>query len=354
VVVRVSGPADLVASLPTMLGFVPEESVVAIAMHRRGTRSRVGGMARIDLAPDPVPEGVQRAELDRALADALLRHLERSEPDSVVVVVVSDAGPAGPGGGPPHEGLVDVVTDAFAGRGVPVTSAVWTPRVVAGAPWRCYGDCGCTGTLVEPTGTLAAAEAAGIGRVTYGSRDEVAAALAPEPAATGRRRRQLVDDAHRAALTDRGLAGAAAARRDLEAVRHAVAEVGRDVVLAEEEIARLAVALCDPRVRDVALGFAAGHDEAVDPDHAARLWTLLARAVPAPEVAEPATLVAFATLDRGGGAALTVALDRAMAADPDHQLSRLLAALVASGVDPAALREMVAESSAESAARLAA
>src|SRR4051794_37576526 len=58
VVVRVSGPEDLVASLPTMLGFVPEESVVAIAMHRHGTRSRVGGMARIDLATGPGAAGL--------------------------------------------------------------------------------------------------------------------------------------------------------------------------------------------------------------------------------------------------------------------------------------------------------
>ena len=349
VVVRLGGPQDLVGSLPSMLGFVPEESVVAIAMHRREGRSRVGGMARVDLVAEAAAH--ERAEVDRVLAHALRDRFVRSKPDNIVVVVVSESES---GGRPPHAGLVDAVTEAFAELGVPVSGAVWAARVAAGAPWRCYDDCGCSGTVPDPTGTLAAAESAGIGRVTYGSRDEVAAALAPEPAATGRRRRQLVDDAHRAALTDRGLAGAAAARRDLEAVRHAVAEVGRDVVLAEEEIARLAVALCDPRVRDVALGFAAGHDEAVDPDDAARLWSLLARAVPAPEVAEPATLLAFATLDRGGGAALTVALDRAMAADPDHQLSRLLAALVSSGVDPAALREMVAESSAESAARLAA
>src|ERR1700712_1301934 len=69
VVVRVSGPEDLVASLPTMLGFVPEESVVAIAMHRRGTRSRVGGMARVDLVAGAAPE--RRAEGDRVLAGAL-------------------------------------------------------------------------------------------------------------------------------------------------------------------------------------------------------------------------------------------------------------------------------------------
>ena len=349
VVVRLGGPGDLVASLPSMLGFVPEESVIAVAMHRRGARSRVGGMARVDLVA--AADAPERAEIDRVLTDAIVARLGRASPDSLVVVVVSDAEPEGR---PPHGALVDTLTAAFAGIGVPVTGAVWTARIAAGAPWRCYDDCGCTGVLSDPTGTLAAAETAATGRVTYGSRAEVDASLAPDPATGGRRRRELVDDAHRAALTDRELSGLAAARRDLDAVRHAVAEVGRGEVLAEEEIARLAVALCDPQVRDVCLGFAAGHDDTVDPDHAWQLWTLLTRAVPIPEVAEPATLLAFATLDHGGGATLTTALERAMDADPGHQLSRLLGSILASGIDPAEVRDMVAGAAAEAGARLVA
>lgn len=349
VVVRLSGPQDLVASLPSMLGFVPEESLVVVAMHRRGGRSRVGGMARVDLVPRADPR--ERAEVDAVLVAAVRRRLERAAPDSLVVVVIADSD-ADSDAGPPHAALVEGLRESFGEVGVPVTGAVWAARVAEGAPWRCYDDCGCTGTLTDPTGTLAAAETAAAGRVTYGSRSEAEAVLAPDPAASGRRRRELVDDAHEAALTDRELSGVVAARRDLEAVRHAAAEVGRGVVLAEEEIARLAVALCDPRVRDVCLGFAAGHDAGVDPAHAEQLWTLLVRAVPAPEVAEPATLLAFATLDHGGGAALTTALLRAADADPGHQLSRLLASIVAAGIDPATVREMVAGAAAESAARL--
>lgn len=349
VVVRLGTPPELVASLPAMLGFVPEESIVAMAMHRRGGRSRVGGMARVDLGPGEHP--ADQAEIDRVLATAVLGRLERTEPDALMIVVVSDGVPAER---PPHASLVDAVTEAFAERRIPVTGAVWAARVAAGAPWRCYDDCACAGTLPDPTGTLAAAEVAGAGRVTYASRAEVEAALAPEAAASGRRRRDLTDDAHQAALTDRALSGVGAARRDLDAVRHAAAEVGRGVVLADEEIARLAVALCDPRVRDVCLGFAAGHDDAVHPEDARRLWTLLARAVPAPEVAEPATLLAFASLDDGGGAALTVALDRAVHADPEHRLSRLLGSIVASGIAPGVVREMIAGAAAEAGARLAA
>jgi hypothetical protein len=306
-------------------------------------------MARVDLVSRAEPH--ERVEVDRVLVAAVRQRLERAAPDSLVVVVVADAEP---GEQPPHAGLVEGLRESFGELGIPVTGAIWARRVAEGAPWCCYDDCGCTGTLTDPTGTLAAAETAAAGRVTYGSRTEAEAVLAPDPAADGQRRRQLVDEAHQAALTDRELSGLAAARRDLEAVRHAAAEVGRGVVPAEEEIARLAVALCDPRVRDVCLGFAAGHDAAVDPDHAEQLWTLLVRAVPAPEVAEPATLLAFATLDHGGGAPLTTALERAVDADPGHQLSRLLGSLLAAGVDPATVREMVADAAAESAARLAA
>lgn len=349
VVVRLSGPQDLVASLPSMLGFVPDESLVVIAMHRRGGRSRVGGMARVDLVAEAAAS--ERPEIDRVLVAAVRQRLERAAPDSLVVVVVAEAAPDGP---LPYTALVEAVTASFGELGVPVTGTFWAARIAEGAPWRCYDTCGCTGTLSDPTGTLAAAETAAAGRVTYASRDEAEAVLSPDPAARGARRRELVDEAHQAALTDRELSGLAAARRDLDAVRHAAAEVGRGVVLAEEEIARLAVALCDPRVRDVCLGFAAGHDAAVEPAHAEQLWTVLVRAVPAPEVAEPATLLAFATLDHGGGATLTTALVRAMDADPGHQLSRLLGSIVAAGIDPADVREMVAGAAAESAARLAA
>jgi hypothetical protein len=357
VVVRLGAPAELVASLPAMLGFAPEESVVAIGMHRRGERSRVGGMARVDLVTDLAAHGLgpeDRAEVDRTLATAVRHRLERTDPDTLTIVVVSGSESGEAGDRPPHAGLVDALTDTFAELRVPVTTAVWAARVEAGAPWRCYDPCACTGTLPDPTGTLAAAETTASGRVTYASRAEVEAALAPEAAAGGRRRRGLVDDAHQAALTDRELSGLGAARRDLDAVRRAVAETGRGVVLAEEEIARLAVALRDPAVRDVCLGFAAGYDAAVDPDHAEQLWTLLMRAVPAPEVAEPATLLAFASMDHGGGATLTVALERAMAADPHHQLSRLLGSIVAAGIDPATVRDMIGDAAAEAGARLVA
>ncbi|WP_018334563.1 DUF4192 domain-containing protein [Actinomycetospora chiangmaiensis] len=343
-VVSISDPADLIASVPPLFGFTPEESLVVLGMHGPERKRRLGASLRVDLGAAP--------EDDAVLAAAARDRLAPTRPDAVVVVVVSAAHP-GPDGRPPGAGLVDAVTDAFAELRIPVIGATWTERIAAGSPYRCFERCACSGTLPDPGGTRTAAETTALGRITYGSHEEMAASLAPDPGADSRRRRDLVDEAFRAAALDRELAGVAAARRDLEAVRRAVAEVDAGGGLAEEEIARLAVALCDPRVRDICLGWAAGCDDTVDPAAAEELWRVLVRAVPAPEVAEPATLLAFAALDHGGGATLTTALERARAADPDHTLSGLLATMLAAGQTPEAARRMVERAAAETRERLA-
>ncbi|WP_433799082.1 DUF4192 domain-containing protein [Actinomycetospora sp. CA-084318] len=344
VVVPISDPADLVASIPPLFGFTPEESLVVLGMHGPDRSRRLGASLRIDLGDDPADDVV--------LADAARDRLAPTGPDAIVVVVVS-AGPPGADGRPPGARLVDAVTDAFAELRIPLIGATWAERIAAGAPYRCFERCDCSGTLPDPGGTRTAAETTALGRITYGSRDEMAAALAPGPGAGSRRRRELVDDALEAAVLDRELSGPAAALRDLEAVRRAVAEVAAGGVLAEEEIARLAVALCDPRVRDICLGFAAGCDDAVDPAAAEELWRVLVRAVPEPEVAEPATLLAFASLDHGGGATLTTALERARRADPDHRLSGLLTTMLAAGQTPETARRMVERAVAETSRQLA-
>jgi hypothetical protein len=128
-------------------------------------------------------------------------------------------------------------------------------------------------------------------------------------------------------------------------------EVAAGRALTDTEIARVAVALSDPAVRDVAVGWALDRDEGVG-TAAEQRWTLLVRALPAPEVADPAVLLACAQLVRGGSGLVGIALERARRADPGHRLAGLVGTLLAAGAGPEAMRSAFREASAESLAHL--
>ncbi|NUT46190.1 MAG: DUF4192 domain-containing protein [Saccharothrix sp.] len=92
--------------------------------------------------------------------------------------------------------------------------------------------------------------------------------------------------------------------------------------LTDHEVADLAVALSDYTVRDACIATTAG-------DHALaaeKLWTDLTRQFPAPERAEPATLLAFSAYLRGDDVLAAVAVECAESAFPDHRLAELLRA----------------------------
>lgn len=339
VTVSLRTPADLVASVPALLGFVPQRSLVAIAMLRHENRQRLGAMCRIDL-----PEDTEQAA---AFAEAMVARLATSDPAWVQLVVIADQ-PQLPGlGAPPEAGLVEIVAATFAAEGIDTPGPLWVARVEPGALWRCYELCGCAGAVPDPGATTMAAHTALLGRVTYRSRDEAASALAPTPEAESPQRRALLDAAYRDAGSARVADPVAAARGDVDAIRAAIATTAAGDTLEETVLARVVAVLADPAVRDVCLGFAAGRDPAVDPAAAEELWWQLTRATPAPEVAEPATLLAFATLRHGGGVTLSVALEHAMRADPAHQLSRLLGQIVNAGMRPDVIEDMVLGASAE-------
>lgn len=337
VTVSLRTPADLVASLPALLGFVPEHSLVAIAMLRHEDRQRLGAMCRIDL-----PESTEQAA---AFAEAILARFATSDPAWVQLVVIADQPerqPDHPGpGAPPEAGLVEIASTTFAAEGIDTPGPLWVARVEPGALWRCYEPCGCAGALPDPGATTVAAHTALLGRVTYRSRDEAAAALAPTAEADSPRRRELLDAAYREAGAARVADPAQAARDDVAAVRAAIATSATGCILEETVLARVVAVLDDPVVRNVCLGFAAGRDPAVDPAAAEAFWWQLTRATPAPEVAQPATLLAFAALRHGGGVILSVALERAMRADPAHELSRLLGQVVNAGVHPRDIEDIV-------------
>jgi hypothetical protein len=321
--VRLSGPSELIAAVPHLLGFHPHDSVVLLAMHER----KLGLTLRADLVTN------DQAPL---LAEQLLAPIARQRPTSVAVIVIG--GEPTPDGDPPHRVLVDALAGVLTGGGLAVVHAAWAAETARGAPWRCYRDPLCAGTAPDPATSQLAAATVAAGAVTFGSRQEMAELVAADDPAALQRRAVLLD----AADADHPMSARVVAQR-LARLRelHRAAAAG-DLTLSDSVVAEVASALCDHRVRDACLPWCSGPGA----DAAERLWLALVRATPAPERAEPAALLAFAAYLRGDGALAGVALDAALHACPQHSLSGLLRAALDGGLPPELLRSVAADAAA--------
>lgn len=340
-VVRINRPETLLASLPALFGFAPSASLVVVCLQGAAASRRVGASMRCDLPTDRQGEW----ELLRYAHEAMAAR----RPDAVLIAVV---GGDLEGTELPHTWLIDRLGEAMAGSGIDVLASLWAPAIHPGAGWSCYEGC-CAGLLPDPTATEAAAHTALLGRRTYLSREDATAAITPDAAAASPARRQALDTALGAAVARRtGHGDLRAVREDLDTLRAACATVGRGEPIAEADLMGMVAALIDPRVRDVALGFAAGCDDTVTAEDATALWALLTRAAPAPEVAEPATLAACAALCAGGGAVMTAAIDRARTADPEHRLSGLVATMIAASIEQQTMRDMIVKAATQTAAEV--
>jgi hypothetical protein len=72
-----------------------------------------------------------------------------------------------------------------------------------------------------------------------------------------------------------------------------------------------------------------------------KLWTDLTRLARPGYVAAPASLLAFVAWESGNGALANVALDRALADDPQYSMARLLRQVINSGASPNVARLLV-------------
>ena len=102
----------------------------------------------------------------------------------------------------------------------------------------------------------------------------------------------------------------------------------------KNEIAWLGVTLTDLRVRDDAW---ARMDPDFGPAHQ-RLWTDLVRLLPDRYVPAPAALLAFTAWQAGNGALASIALERALGADPEYSMALLIAEALHAGLPPSAAK----------------
>lgn len=321
VTVDVRGPAELVASVPTLTGFHVTESLVLVALGGVSGR-RVGLAVRIDLAAP---------EHDPTIAAAAVSGLMRGSPQEATVMVFSTAS----GADPPRSALVDVVGLELARRGVPVRTVIWAESTTAGSRWSCYDGC-CGGLIPEPSTLPLLAASTLNGQVVYASRAELERVVAPtEPERLRRREQRLIEVIDAAAAGDPAGARACDVAAGVARVERAVAEAAQGrLELDDDAVVELAMALSLPSVRDDAIRHSGGPHAAA----AEQLWAALTRETPDPEAAEPACLLAATALIRGDGALANVAIERAERAWPGHRFGRLLSAVARAGISPEELR----------------
>ena len=319
-VARLSGPGEILAVLPSLCGFPPQESLVLLSL--RGPRSRLGLTARVDL-PDP-PAGPALAALcaDRMAGDGATQ---------VVVVVLSEHGR--------REDLVGAVRDALEQRDVGVLEAL---HVSAGR-WTSYtcaaSCCPAEGTPVPtapPVLGLVRAEQVATGRVVLPSRDDLVRSLAPPVLLAATAAAQHLDQARQAWLRSRAEHGAAAARRStLDHVQALLDRVAGGTPVGPVDAAVLTVGLEDLQARDAVATLILTREQEL-----LSLLVQVARQVVPPDDAPVCTLVAWTAYARGDGALANVALDRALAGRPDYSLALLLRSCLDGGVHPDEVRSL--------------
>jgi hypothetical protein len=311
-------PGELVAAIPGLLRFAPTDSIVLIT-YSGGRTLGLEAVLRMDL---PAPEHVD--DVIGQLGTVVANHEA-----TMVELVVFGGGNTDPPGVPHHD-LVEGLTESFDRAGVTVAHAIWTAAATAGAPWRCYRDPECAGVVRDPTGSPLVAAVNGPGAVTFASREELAAQLAPDPPDRLARRLALF-----AALP------AVDAGREISFLRTMVDGIGSGEPEPDDAtVVRIAHALSCPDVREACLAMAL----TARARPAERMWTVLTRAVPGQAVAVPAALLAVCAYLRGEGALAGVAVDIALAADPDHPLSHTMREVMDHGIPPHRFRSMLAES----------
>jgi hypothetical protein len=340
--VQVSGPADILAVVPHLMGFHPRLSFVVIGA--AGPRRRIELGFRYDL-PDP-PGAAAAAEI----ADHAVAVLGQRGASMVI----------GIGYGPGR--LVTPVADAFAAaagrRGLPLRDLL---RVEDSRYWSylCANTecCPADGTAFDSQSHPAAAAMTVAGLAAYPDRDAVAATLAPPAGEVARSMGQAIERAcvRAQALMDRAQRHGTGNPLRLvvgegrRAVREAIGVYrGGGRITDEDRFAWLAVTLVHLAVRDDAWA-------RMVPEHRRAhlsLWADIVRRCDGPWLPAPASLLAFTAWQSGDGTLANIALDRALAADPGYSMARLLRDILAAGVPPSLARlpmtpEEVAESYAQ-------
>ncbi|MGN6331305.1 MAG: DUF4192 family protein [Motilibacteraceae bacterium] len=357
-VVRLSGPASLVAAVPHLVGFEPVESVVVVAMRETAEgRTRIVLTERVDLpgllSDDPDDELLAQAGLDQEealdlgveLADLLAVRAAQAGASSAVVIVWS--GSARPGSPLPFRRLVDQLGDALADLEAPMLDAL----AVGPDAWWSYvcQDTGCcppegTARASLDSGPFAAASALA-GRSLLPDRAALVRSVARVEGEELERQQELRDRV-RAELEARveAVGNASFLRwQTLDLWEEWLLALPQRRVVPDEVVARLSIGLEDLVTRDAVVCRVLTDEPEVVDDAIALLLAVVPRALPSEDSA-CTTLLGWFAYAQGDGALANVCLDRVQESDPAYSMAALLREGIERGAEPHLLREAARDS----------
>ena len=323
--IRLSSVVGFLAAVPHLLGFHPSQSMVVVALDAR--RGRIVLAFRYDL-PDP-PDPARAQEITEHAVAVLKKRR------------IKTAIAAGYGAGTLVTPVAESLGAGLRGAGIALRDLL---RVQDGRyfSYVCTnpGCCPADGVPFDESAHPAAAALTAAGMPARPDRASLVASLAP---LTGQATESMRRATERALLRTEELIASSGApgspwlvvEAGREAVRSAIGIYRRGGQITDyDQLAWLSVTIADLRVRDDAWA-------RMDPRHRAqhrRLWTDVVRHACEPYVPAPASLLAFTAWQSGEGALANVAIERALAADPEYSMAHLLGQALDAGLPPSAAR----------------
>jgi hypothetical protein len=318
---QLNRPGALIAALPAVLGFVPENSLVLVSLDS----GELGSVMRMDLGDQLVDRIGHLVEVAAA-----------AEPNAAIAVVVDADGAQCSVCDEEYRELCEMLREALSEHDIELLAAHVVDRVAFGGRWHCADGCGASGDVDDPSASPMAVAAVLDGRRLYPRRADLQAVVAVD---------DLADTAGlSAAIKQQAVAREAAhradpagcCRRDLQSAMAAAARVANGQSLPDAELAELGCALSDAQVRDTLYALAVGEDAGA----AESLWAVLARTLPQPWRVEALVLLAFSAYARGDGPLAGVSLEAALRCEPDHRMAGMLDTALQSGLRPERIRDL--------------
>ena len=316
---ELNSPHDLLAAVPFMVGYHPQDSLVAMAL-REG---KVVMAMRVDFPDD---------ESIEAISKTIALHLVREKANEAIVVgyLPSSITSSDP---------LLVVRECIAGYSIIVKECI----EVRGGRFRSSlcADLECCppegNQVPELSDSRVTAEQVAAGNpLPFLDLDEMKRSISATPID-----KELLKAIKALAEIDYESDQVNALQREgANAINQISLAFIRDgVVLDKALIALVLVRLHDLQVRDYAMGFTSEKSD----DQLWDMWRWLLRIAPKGYVAPVAVIFATSSYERGDGALAQRALDRAFEDSPKYQMAKLLRRTFAAGWPPSAFTQMRAD-----------